>query len=118
MAALRSGLVSSVYDTELTHAERVRRQQDLLQTLRQITGAGGTAAKPSAAEASTALRSYVERSVNSPNPAYRAYNDRIILESCTLFAQLHTTTTPDQRARAVRRLAAYERDARELISQK
>lgn len=117
-AALRSGLEVSIYDTELTHAERLRRQQDLLQTLRQITGAGGTASKPGPADASAALRAYVERSINSPNPAYRAYNDKIILESCTLFTQLHNSTTADQRARAVRRLAAYERDARELNGQK
>lgn len=114
LAALRSGLEGSIYDTELTHAERVRRQQDLLQTLRQITGAGGTSPKPNPADATVALRAYLERSLNSPNLLHRAYNDKIILESCTLFAQLHNSTTPEQRARAVRRLAAYERDAREL----
>lgn len=118
LAALRSGLEGSMYDTELAHTERLRRQQDLLQTLKLITGAGGATPKPNPVEATAALRAYVERSMNSPNPAYRAYNDKIILESCTLFALLHNGTTPEQRSRAVRRLAAYERDARELNSQR
>lgn len=118
LATLRSSLAASIYDTELTHAERMRRQQDLLQTLKQITGAGGAVPKPGIAEATAALRGYVERTINSPNPVYRTYNDKIIVESCTLFAQLHNSATPDQRARAVRRLAAYERDARELNGQR
>ena len=118
LSILRGGLEASIYDTELTHAERVRRQQDLLQTLKYITGASSTAVKPTLADATTALRAYVERSMNSPNPVYRAYSEKIISESCAQFAQLHNSTTAEQRARAVRRLAAYERDARELNLQR
>ena len=85
---------------------------------RQMMGIGGATPKPGASDAKTALRAYMERTINSPNPMYRAYSEKIILESCTLFAQLHNSTTPEQRARAVRRLAAYERDARELNGQR
>ncbi len=112
LATLRSSLAASIYDTEVMHAERVRRQQDLLQTLRQISG------RANVVEATSALRAYVDRSLNSPNPAYRAYIEKVITESCTQFAQLHNSTTPEQRTRAVRRLAAYERDARELNGQR
>jgi hypothetical protein len=112
LVTLRSSLAASIYDTEVMHAERVRRQQDLLQTLRQISG------RTNVTEATSALRAYVDRSLNSPNPVYRAYIEKIIAESCTQFAQLHNSTTFEQRTRAVRRLAAYERDARELNGQR
>jgi hypothetical protein len=124
ISTLRAGLEASVFDAQLSYAERTRRQQDLLNVLRQASGNGNgnsngaSAAKPSQVDVLIALRAYLDRSLNSPNPAYRAYSDKLITESCTLFAQVHNSTTPDQRTRAVRRLAAYERDARELNSQR
>ena len=105
---LRTGLEASVFDVQLSYTERLRRQQDLLQTLRQAAG------KTNPAEVLAALRGYLDRSINSPNPAYRAYSDKLTSGSCALFAQIHNSTTPEQRARAVRRLAAYERDVLEL----
>lgn len=116
IAALRAGLEASTFDPQLAFAERVRRQRDILQTLRSVSGVSGT--KPSQADALTALRAVLDRSMNSPNPVFRAYNEKLIAESCAVFSKVHNTTTPDQRARAVRRLAAYERDARELNSQR
>jgi hypothetical protein len=125
VAALRTALDASAYDAQKSYTERLRRQQDLLQTLRGITGVNGNAgagpsntAKPSTLEATSALRTYLERSVSSPNPAFKTYSDKLTQESCAQFAQLHNSATADQRTRAVRRLAAYERDARELNSQR
>ena len=117
IAVLRNSIAQSDFDPELSFAERVRRQQDLLQTLRQIGSAGPTP-RPSAAQAAAVLRAYLERSINSPNPAYRAYADRAVLDSCKNMALLHNSTTAEQRERAVRRVAAYERDARELTAQR
>ena len=105
---LRTGLEASVFDVQLSYTERLRRQQDLLQTLRQVAG------KANQAEVLAALRGYLDRAINSPNPVYRAYSDKLTSASCALFAQIHNSTTPEQRTRAVRRLAAYERDALEL----
>ncbi len=107
VAALRAALQSSTFDPGLSFTERQRRQQDLISTLRQVSG-------KSSADALPALRAWLERASQSPNPAYRAYSDKQTQESCASFSQLHNSTTPEQRARAVRRLAAYERDAREL----
>ena len=123
LAVLRGALETSSYDPQLSYAERLRRQQDLIQTLRQATGAapgsGSTvAARRSPAEGVVALRAYLDRASNSPNPAYRTYSDRLTSESCASFALLHNSTTAEQRTRAVRRLAAYERDARELSGQR
>jgi hypothetical protein len=36
-------------------------------------------------------------------------------QACDNLAQLHNTTSPEQRQRATRRLRAYEQDIRELI---
>jgi Family of unknown function (DUF6279) len=120
VATLRASLEASTFDVQKAYAERLRRQQDLLQTLRTLAGNGGSANTPKAsvADATTALRAYLDRSINSPNPAYKAYSDKLTQENCTAFAQVHNTTTPEQRTRAARRLAAYERDARELNSQR
>ena len=115
IAVLRNAISRSEFDPQLSYAERLRRQQDLLQTLRSISA---VAPRASVAQATSALRAYLDRSIHSPNPAYRAYADRSILESCRSIAQLHNATTPEQRERATRRLAAYERDARELAAQR
>ncbi len=107
-AVLRAGLEASSFDVQAGYTERLRRQQDLLQTLRQVAG------KTNQAEVLAALRGYLDRSINSPNPAYRAYSNKLTNESCALFAQIHNTTSPEQRTRAVRRLSDYGRDAMEL----
>ncbi len=123
LAVLRGALESSSYDPQLSYSERLRRQQDLLQTLRQTTGAGAgsgstVAIKRTPAEAVASLRAYLDRASNSPNPAYRTYSGKLTQESCASFAALHNSTTAEQRTRAARRLAAYERDARELYAQR
>ncbi len=116
-AVLRNALTRSEFDPQLSYTERLRRQQDLLQTLRSVS-ATGPGPRPGLAQATSALRAYLDRSVNSPNPVYRAYSERSIQDSCKTIAQLHNAATPEQRDRAVRRLAAYERDARELAAQR
>jgi hypothetical protein len=117
VAVLRDFIASSDFDPQISYAERLRRQQDLLQTLRLTSGLSGEA-RSVVPQAAAAVHAYLERAVNSPNPAYRSYLDKEIRDNCKAFAQLHNSTTPTQRERAVRRLAAYERDARELASQR
>ena len=113
LAVLRASIASSSFDPELSQVERLRRQQDLIQMLRQIS-----TGKPSPAQATLALRGYLERALNSPNPGYRSYSEKSLQDSCNNFAQLHNSTTTEQRARAAKRLAAYERDFRELVTQR
>jgi hypothetical protein len=114
LAVLRARMETSSFDAQLSYGERLRRQQDLLQILRMATGASGTMAKPAPATVATALRGYIERTDHSPNLAYRSYSDKLITENCQTFADLHNSTSTAQRERAARRLAAYERDAKEL----
>lgn len=108
LAALRGALGGSNFDPSFSYAERQRRQQDLMQTIRQLQGKAGSV------EGLTLIRAYQARLDRSPTPGYAAYSEQFRLESCSAFAALHNSTTPEQRQRAVRRLAAYERDAREL----
>jgi hypothetical protein len=110
-AVLRQAVADSVFDPQRILAERQRRQQDLLQTLRKLHGP----AVP-AADARALLRGYLERVVNSPNPAYRQYQQALVEEGCRTFAAVHESTTPEQRQQAVRRLRAYQRDLRELAA--
>ena len=110
LAVLRTAIQQSGFDPQLSYTERLRRQRDLLQTLREA----GATPRPTPAQATALLRATLERSVTSPDPAYRAYAERAITDSCRTFALLHNSTTPAQRERAARRLGAYERDAREL----
>jgi len=114
-AVLQAAMARSGFNPERWYAERQRRQQDLLQTLRALgTGNGNGTAQPTAAQATAALRGYRERLMRSPDPLYRAYAEAAIQDNCRTYAQLHNSTTAQQRARAVSRLAAYERDAREV----
>ena len=117
VSVLRDFITQSDFDPQFSYAERLRRQQDLLQTLRQTSALSGDV-RPSVPQAAAALRAYLERSVNSPNAAYRAHLDKQMVDNCRAFAQLHNNTTAEQRERAGRRLAAYERDARELAAQR
>jgi hypothetical protein len=115
--ALKGVLAASLYNPTLNAAERQRRQQDLMRTLRSLSSSGG-GQKPSDAQALAQLRAYRDRVEHSPNPAYEVYSQKVMQESCASFSALHNSTTKEQRERAVRRLAAYERDAQELSAQR
>jgi len=111
---LQDAVSRSAFDPQRFFAERVRRQQDMLETLRSISGTGSNT---DTTQATTTLRAYVERTSRSPDPLYRAYAATALQENCQIYARLHNSTTAEQRNRAVARLAAYERDARELSTQ-
>lgn len=110
IAVLRSAIAQSAFDPQRSYTERLRRQRDVIQALREATASP----PPDLARATALFRGTLERSIQSPDPAYRSYAERAITDTCRTFALLHNSTTPAQRERAARRLAAYERDAREL----
>lgn len=115
-AVLREGLERSRWDPQRSYAERLRRQQDLLQTLRTLSGADG-AARPTRQQATALVQAYLDRTARSPDPAYRSHVQAALQDNCVTYAALHNSTTAAQRARAATRVAAYERDARELAGQ-
>ncbi len=107
--AIRREVEASNFDPIISYAERQRRQRDALTTLRQLMET-----RPAPAQARAVIRGYMERTLESPDPAYRAYAKKLQQESCASFAQAHATTTLQQRETAQRRLKAYERDLREM----
>jgi hypothetical protein len=109
---LRRQLEHSVFDGRKVLAERMRRQQDALRTLRRLS------AEPlSFADAGALMRGYFARVDEPPDPAHRRYQRALMDEGCRAFASLHNSTTPAQRDAAVGRLLAYQRDLRELAAQ-
>ena len=112
--ALQKLLDRSIFDARRSYAERLRRQQDALQTMRSL--AAVSPGKENAT-ARSALRGLLERSITSPDGAYRKYSNQLADERCRMFAEFHNTTSPAQRAKAVETLRAYEADVKQLISQ-
>ena len=102
----------SVFDPRRTLAERQRRQQDAIQTLRKIAGQ-----RIALSEARALVHAYMERAQVSPDAAYRQYQETLVAENCRLIAQLHNSTTPAQREQAVKKLRGWQRDLRELSAQ-
>ena len=113
LAVIEQGIAQSRFDAARSYSERVRRQQDALQTLRGLA-AGGTGVASSAEKARTSMRLLLERSIESPDPAYRAYQETLIQDTCRGFAELHNSTSAVQRAKASKVLGAYKRDLTDL----
>lgn len=107
---LRNNIKASPFDPQRTQAERLRRQADLLKTVKDAQAAPETADER--------VRSHIARIGQSPAPGYKAYADELVRVGCAQFAQLHNTTTPEQRANAVRVLKGYEDDLRVLSAQR
>jgi hypothetical protein len=109
-AVLRQALERSIFDPARVLAERERRQQDLLATLRRV--------REAPADARPAMRGYLDRFQRSPDLAYRRWQDELLQESCRTFSALHESTTAAQREQAVRRLRAHQRNLRELAAKR
>lgn len=108
---LRRQLEHSTFDGNRVLAERMRRQQDALRTLRLLSGE----AVPFD-DARRLVRGYLARVQEPPDPAQRRYQQGLIDEGCRAVAAVHNSTTAAQRQAAVRRLRAWQRDLRELAA--
>ncbi|QHE84250.1 DUF6279 family lipoprotein [Hydrogenophaga sp. BPS33] len=107
---LRGLLQQSPFDPQRALAERLRRQADLLQTVRD--------AQATPAKAEQIVREHIARLGRSPAPGYSTYSDAMVRAGCAQFAALHGSATPEQRANAVRTLKRYEDDLRTLSAQR
>jgi hypothetical protein len=108
---LRTDLARAGDHAQAQWTERLRRQQDIVLTLRQMN-AGAIA--PEAAR--QALHALLGRLTTSPDPAYRSYSETALRENCALFSRLHHSASPAQRLRAVETLKTYESDFRALAA--
>ena len=107
--ALRARVGRSSFDPKRVHAERLRRQTDMLTALKT--------AKADPAQAQKALRGWHERVMKSPTPGFQAYSQQLIREGCEQFAAVHNSTNPEQRQHAVNVLKGYEADLRSIYAQ-
>lgn len=107
---VREGVAASPFDPELWLAERQRRQRDVMQTLRRLS-----AEKADSSTRLAALRTLVQGLERSPDPAYRAYQQRLTDYNCGFAAQVHNSTTPAQRQRARETFKGWEEDLRGFV---
>lgn len=112
-AVLRQSIASSSFDATISYREALRRQQDILRTLAEHSN---NADRPAHVKAE--LLALIERSLNSPDAAYRQQQERLISEGCMIMTKLHNSTTPAQRTKAMEVLKDYEADARILAAQR
>lgn len=106
---LTQGMAQSPFDPRLALAERRARQQEMVATMRKVS-AGNLSDDAAAA----AVRTLAQHMRQSPDAAYRAYQDKLQQHQCMLAAQLHNSTTPPQRIAAAKRLRGWQDDLREL----
>lgn len=107
---LRQQLEHSVWSPEWGRQERLRQQRDLLGTLMRID-----LENPSARSAELALLRVWERWLQPRSAADRQRWQDWAEQGCKNLAELHNSTSSEQRQRAAQRLRAYEKDLRELI---
>lgn len=110
IALIKTQVSQSAWSPEWGRHDRLRREQDLLTTLRQVSS---TKAAPEQVEA--ALWGVWQRWFTPPDEAGRALVQKMTQQACDNLAQVHNTTSPEQRQQLSRKLRAYERDVRDLI---
>lgn len=106
---LRQQLQKSTWSAEWGRQERLRRQQLLLGALNRVQQGGASVAQTEAA-----LTAVWQQWLSPPSEADRGLYNSLLTQSCRHLAELHNSTSPEQRQRAQRRLRAYEKDLREL----
>ena len=108
--ALRAQLDASAFDAATQYKETMRRQKDILQTLRALKATPSTELQQQAE-----VRALLLRSTQSPDPAFQQYTERIRSNFCESAAELHNGTSPAQRQKLQQTLQAYEADVRVLM---
>ncbi|WP_124539308.1 DUF6279 family lipoprotein [Piscinibacter terrae] len=103
----------SPLDPQGWYVERKKRQDEALDAMRRLS-----AQQASLDDAKGVVRGLYKDMLQSPRPAYRAYQQRLIQYNCEFAAQVHNLATPEQRAHAVKRFKGWEEDARVLASQR
>ncbi|MES2912563.1 MAG: DUF6279 family lipoprotein [Pseudomonadota bacterium] len=111
---LGKNIDQSHFDARLFYAERLRRQRDAVQTLKTLIAARQSGTQ-SPEKTKAAVRGVMDRSFNSPDAAYRSYQEKFTRDGCKDLAEFHNTTSAAQRAHAVKTLAKYEQDMKILM---
>ncbi len=110
-ARLSRAIAASPFDPQLWLQERMLRQQDAVKTLRRLVTERAPA-DPTLA----ALRVLVVHAQRSPHEVYSKYQARLQQYNCKLAAELHNSTSREQRLAALKKLKSWEEDARALAA--
>ena len=102
---LHETIRTSPFNSKMVYAERLRRQQDILVTLRDIQ-----TRKLSMDAAREPMRALMQRSITSPDSNYVAYASKLKQHNCELYAKLHNSMNSEQRKHALSKFKDYERD--------
>ena len=113
LALLKSTVANSSFDAASSYRESQRRHQDALQTFKKIQ-----LEKADGAKVRSDIRGLLDRSMTSPDAAYRAQMDKLTQENCKALATLHNSTTAAQRQKAKSVLEGYGADALTLMLQR
>lgn len=110
-AMVKAQLQQSAWTPEWGRRDRLRRHQDLLSALQKASQSSGLALPQAEAD----LWAVWQRWMEPPDAYGRSVIQKMTQQGCENLAQLHNSTTPEQRQRAARRLRAYEQDLRDLV---
>jgi Family of unknown function (DUF6279) len=108
---LRQQLEQSVWSPQWGRQERLRQQRDLLNALMRIEQD-----KPGVRQTEELLLGVWARWMRPPSEVDRQRWQNWQEQGCKQMAELHNSTSAEQRQRAARRLRTYEADFRELAS--
>ena len=111
LAHLTRAIAASPFDPQLWLQERMLRQQDVLKTLRRLV-----AERAPADQTLAALRVLVMHAQRSPREVYTQYQARLHQYNCKVAAELHNSTSREQRVAVVKKLKSWEEDARALAA--
>lgn len=110
LALLKRGIAASAIQPALTYAEILRRNDDVQQILNAVR-------KPdtSAEQKARLVKAGFARLRLSPNPVYQRYADHLTARSCEVIADLHNTTSKQQKRHAYDYLESYIVQLQSLI---
>ncbi len=111
LAVLRDGLVDLPLEPERWLADREQRQRQLIAALRKLK-----AESLPREQRLAALRTLLEGSMASSDPARRAQQQRLTEANCALAARVHNAASPQQRAKARDMLKGWEDDLRSFTA--
>lgn len=106
---LKNNIRISTFDPDISYAEKLRRQKDAIETLRKIIDQ-----QLDEPDIKLEIAAYFDRFLNGDDAAYQSYMDRLTADACTGFANLHNSTSSEQRKHAANKLAGYIKDFQAL----
>jgi hypothetical protein len=100
---VKQWIAKSSFHPATSYEDRLRRQNDALQTFHRIIQSGASNAASQAM-----LRGWMDRSLLPPDETLQKYSQILKQENCEGFAKLHNSTSRAQRERLAENLRSYE----------